>query len=424
MSRFRHSVLSPAGLAASVIAATCISVAAAEPAATNWPQFRGTGNAGLAIIAPGDLPVEFTEKDFRWNVPIAGVGYGSPVVWGEKAFLLTCDEKIGMGRVVCVSVADGKIIWNKDYRLEAFRRNKDNSMAASTPAVDAARVVVCWTSAKAVTVVALDHAGKQIWQHSLGAHKTSHGPSCTPILYEGTVYVANDNQGPSPLLAIDAASGRIKWQVKRPSGRAAYGTPLIYRPAGGAPQLVMSSTAGGLTGYDLKTGKQLWIAADANPMRVVASPLQAGDLIVSSSGTGGRGKWLIAVKPPASPGGAAQTAWKNQRDAPYVPTCVAVGGLLFSVHDSGIVACYRAATGEVVWKDKLPDRFYGSPVCAGGRIYVIGRKGTMFCYAAAEKFELLGKTPLGEASFATPAFAGARMLLRTHGRLICAEKKN
>ena len=423
MNRFRLPALSPALLAVSVIAAAC-TPAAADPASTNWPQFRGPGSAGLAALAPGDLPAKFTEKDFRWNVPIAGVGYGSPVVWGEKAFLLTCDEKIGLGRVVCVSVADGRIIWNKDYRLGAFKHNKDNSMAASTPAVDASRVVVCWTSAKAVTVVALDHAGKQVWQHSLGAHKTSHGPCCTPILYEGTVYVANDNQGPSALLAIDAASGKVKWQVKRTSGKAAYGTPLIYRPAGGAPQLVVSSTAGGLTGYDLKTGKQLWIAADANPQRVVASPVQAGDLIVSSSGTGGRGKWLIAVKPPASSGGQVQTVWKNLRDAPYVPTSVAVGGLLFVVTDTGGLACHRAATGEVVWKDKLPERFYGSPVCAGGKIYVIGRKGTMFCYAAAEKFELLGETPLGEASFATPAFAGTRMLLRTHSRLICVEKKN
>lgn len=356
-------------------------------------------------------------------MPIPGVGYGSPTIWGDKAFLLACDEKIDKGRVVCVSVDDGKTIWNKDFRLEAFKRNKDNSMAASTPAVDAKRVVVCWASAKAVIVVALDHAGKQLWQQSLGSHKTSHGPCCTPILHKGTVYVANDNQGPSILLAIDAATGKIKWRVERKPGRAAYGTPLIYRSAGGAEHLVLSSTAGGLTGYGLDTGKQLWTAADANPLRVVASPLQAGELIVSSSGTGSRGKWIIAVRPPASPDGEPQTAWKDERDAPYVPTGIVVGGLLFSVQDSGGVACYRAATGEVVWKDKLPGKFYGSPVCAGGRIYVINRAGTMYCYAAAEKFKLLGTTSLGEASFATPAFADKRMLLRTHGRLICVEKK-
>jgi len=424
MSCFRHSVLSLTGVVALVIAGNSLANGPAEPTASAWPQFRGPGGAGIANIAPGDLPAEFTAKDFRWNVPIPGVGYGSPTVWGDKAFLLACDEKIGKGRIVCVSVADGKTVWAKDFRLEVFRHNRDNSMAASTPAVDAKRVVVCWASAKAVTVVALDHAGKQLWQQSLGSHKTSHGPCCTPILHKGTVYVANDNKGPSVLLAIDAADGKIKWRVERKPGRAAYGTPLIHRSADGAEHLVLSSTAGGLTGYDLDTGKQLWTAPDANPLRVVASPIQVGELIVSSSGTGGRGKWIIAVRPPQEPGGKAETAWKLTEDAHYVPTPLVVGGLLFTVHDSGLIACYRGASGEQVWKARLEGKFYGSPVCAGGRIYVINRAGTMYCYAQAEKFKLLGKTDLGEPSFATPAFAGRKMLLRTHTRLICAQKKD
>jgi outer membrane protein assembly factor BamB len=419
-----HVLPAVAALAACVLAAAQPPAPAGGPAEANWPQFRGAFNAGLAGIPPADLPAAFAEKDFRWNVAIGGTGYGSPAVWGDRAFLLTCEENTGLRRVVCVAVDDGKVLWQKDYRFGVVKHNKDNSLAASTPAVDAARVIVCWASPKAVMVVALDHSGKELWQRDLGAHKTQHGPSVTPILYEGTVYVANDNEGPSAAFAIDAASGKVKWKVDRPSGKDAYGTPLIYRPAGGAaPRLVLSSSAAGLTAYDLKTGKQLWTAPEANPERVVCSPIQAGDLVVSSSGTGQRGKWLIAVRPPASPGGRPETAWKIERDAPYVPTSLAVGGLLFAVQDTGGIACYRAGSGELVWQDKLPGKFYGSPVCAAGRIYVISRDGTMFCYAAAEKFQLLGKTNLGEPSFATPVFAGNRMLLRTHGRLICAEKK-
>ncbi len=423
MKRFRLPAALPAALAVFVIAANCVWTLAAGPADANWPQFRGAFNAGLADISPADLPAEFAEKDFRWNVEISGAGFGCPAVWGDRAFLLTCDEKTGLRRVVCVAVDDGKLLWQNDYRFGVVKHNKDNSLAASTPAVDAARVVVCWASPKSVTLFALDHSGKELWQRDLGGHETQHGPCVTPIIHEGTVYVANDNQGLSAVFAIDAASGHVKWRVDRPSGKSGYATPLIYRPGGGAaPQLVLSSTAAGLTGYDLKTGKRLWAAAKANPERVVASPVQAGGLVITSSGTGQRGKCLAAVRPPASPGQEPDTAWKVDSDVPYVPTSIAVGGLLFAVQDTGGIACYRVATGELVWRDKLPGKFYGSPVCAGGRIYVISRDGTMFCYAAADKFQLLGKTNLGGPSFATPAFAGKRMLLRTHGRLICAEK--
>ena len=263
MNLSRIAAALAAALAVFVIAAICISAKAADPADANWPQFRGAFNAGQADISPADLPVEFAKKDFRWNVEIGGAGFGCPAVWGGRAFLLTCDEKTGLRRVVCVTVDDGKILWQKDYRFGVVKHNKDNSLAASTPAVDASRVVVCWASPKSVLAVALDHSGKELWQLDLGAHKTQHGPSVTPIIHEGTVYVANDNQGPSALFAIDAASGKVKWRADRPSGSAAYGTPLIYRPGGGAAcQLVLSSTAAGIAGYDLQTGKQLWAAGE------------------------------------------------------------------------------------------------------------------------------------------------------------------
>lgn len=402
--------------------ASFVSVHAKAP--QYWPQFRGVGSAGLAELSPDDLPAQFTQDDYRWEIKLGGTGFGSPAVWAGKAFVLTCSETTGLRQVVCVSVDDGKVLWRKDYRLGGVRHHKDNSLAASTPAVDANRVVVCWASSKEATVHGLDHEGNEKWRRSLGACDAKHGPCITPIIHEGKVYVANDNLGPSVLMAINAANGEIKWRVERPAGRAGYGTPLIYRPAGGAgPQLVVSSTAAGIAGYDLDTGKPLWAAPDANPLRVVASPMQVGDLIVGSSGTGGRGKWIIAVRPPKAPGGKAQTAWKLEQDAHYVPTPLADGGKLFTVHDGGLLACYDGATGKPHWKQKLQDRFYGSPVVAAGRIYVISRSGVMYCYRAGAMYELLGKTDLGEPSFATPAFAGRKMLLRTHTRLICAEKK-
>jgi len=419
--RLRYSVICVVTAACAI--ATLSAASPSEPP-SNWPQFRGAENAGLADIPAGDLPTTLAKDDFRWEIKLGGAGYGSPAVWAGKAFVLTCDERTGLRQAVCVSVEDGKVLWRKDYRFGVVRHHRDNSLAASTPALDANRVVVCWASAKEVTVHALDHDGNEKWRRSLGGYSTKHGPCVTPIIHEGTVYVANDNMGPSVLAAINADDGEVKWKTDRPSGKAAYGTPLIYRPGGGKkPQLVVSSTGGGIAAYDPDSGKPLWAAADANPLRVVASPVQAGDAVVSSSGTGGRGKWIIAVRPPKAPGGQAQTAWKLEEDAHYVPTPVAVGDKLFTVHDSGLIACYQSSTGKQLWKSQLEGRFYGSPVCAGGRIYVLSRTGILYCYAAAGKFELLGKTDLGEPSFATPAFAGRKMLLRTHTRLICVEKK-
>src|SRR5215831_2900020 len=54
----------------------------------NWPQWRGPNGDGLAPRS--DPPVEWSEtKNVRWKVEIPGSGSATPVVWGEKMFVLT-----------------------------------------------------------------------------------------------------------------------------------------------------------------------------------------------------------------------------------------------------------------------------------------------------------------------------------------------
>src|SRR6185503_12662338 len=61
----------------------------ADPERLNhWPQWRGPLNNGVA--PRGDPPVEWSEsKNVRWKVEITGSGSATPVVWGEKLFVLT-----------------------------------------------------------------------------------------------------------------------------------------------------------------------------------------------------------------------------------------------------------------------------------------------------------------------------------------------
>ncbi len=54
----------------------------------NWHQFRGPLATGVAPQATP--PTEWSEtKNIKWKVPIPGAGSGSPIVWGDRIFLLT-----------------------------------------------------------------------------------------------------------------------------------------------------------------------------------------------------------------------------------------------------------------------------------------------------------------------------------------------
>ncbi len=54
----------------------------------NWHQFRGPQDTGVAPM--GNPPIEWSEtKNIKWKVPIPGSGSASPIVWGNRIFILT-----------------------------------------------------------------------------------------------------------------------------------------------------------------------------------------------------------------------------------------------------------------------------------------------------------------------------------------------
>ena len=52
----------------------------------DWPQFRGPGGSGVGDDT--QFPTEWSpERNIRWKAALPGVGWSSPVVWGDKVFL-------------------------------------------------------------------------------------------------------------------------------------------------------------------------------------------------------------------------------------------------------------------------------------------------------------------------------------------------
>jgi outer membrane protein assembly factor BamB len=390
-------------------------------AAQEWTRFRGPNGTGIST-AKG-IPISWTESDFRWRVEIPGVSHSQPVIWGEKLFLTTALDA-GKERVlICLNKDDGKELWRKTYALPTHRpANRNASYANGSPVVDAQRVIACFVSRDHFWVRSFDHSGNEQWSRDLGTFESQHGHGASPMIYENKVIVTNDQDGESFVVALDLATGKPVWKTpRRPAPEyTAYGTPCIHQPAGGAPELLLSSQSHGLSSLDPGTGAPNW-EAPVYRIRVVASPVVAGDVVIGSCGQGGgAGNYLSAVKL-GGKGDVSKThvAYTLRKGTPYVPTPIYQDGRLYLISDAGIATALEAASGREIWSERLRAEFFGSPVMIDGRIYCATTRGEMLVLATGDTFQLLARNPIGEGTHSTPCVDGGRIYVKTLTHLVC-----
>ena len=64
------------------------TIFAADPAADNWPHWRGPLANGTSPTT--DPPIKWDVKTHvKWTVDVPGKGSASPIVWGDQVFVLT-----------------------------------------------------------------------------------------------------------------------------------------------------------------------------------------------------------------------------------------------------------------------------------------------------------------------------------------------
>jgi hypothetical protein len=135
--------------------------------ASEWTRFRGPNGTGVNEAA--DIPVEWKEENilFRTKLP-GGSGAGSPVIWNDKAFVLSADPETATRYVVCVDAMKGGILWQKEYPSTPHHLHTRSSYASCTPTVDEDRVYVAWSTPEQTILKALKHDGTEVMDEGSG----------------------------------------------------------------------------------------------------------------------------------------------------------------------------------------------------------------------------------------------------------------
>ena len=425
-------------------------VLAGQAPSSNWAQFRGPGASGVA--ATGNPPARWdlaTSKNVAWKTAIPGLAHASPIVWGDRIFVVTAVASSGSPTVVtgdsgkagidpandmvshtwrlmALDSRTGKVIWNRPVHqgVPRMKRHAKSSHASATPATDGRHIVALLGSEG---LFCFDMNGTQKWRADLGVMDVGlvddptyqWGPASSPIIFENLAIVQNDRHRDSFLAAYDLDTGAQVWKSPRQE-MPSWSTPLIYRGRSRAELVTNSPNA--IRGYDPRTGRELWRFADGGTQVKVPAPVAADNAIIVAGGYPAGGRPIYAIRP----GGTGEIqpsalAWKSERGSPYTGTPLVYDGIVYACTDNGILSAYDAQSGQRIYQQRVsPDAsgFSASPVAASGRIYLASEDGSIFVVKAGRSFALLASNPMGEILMATPAISGDLLVVRTRTEIV------
>ena len=413
----------------------------------NWPQFRGEKVDGLAT---GDtLPDTWsTTENVVWKADIPGWGWSSPVVWGTKIFVTSAvgeleREKLVVGgypggrvkptdvhrwMTYCIDFDTGKFLWEQEAHrgVPPEERHPKNSFANATPITDGERVYALQEN---IGMFCYDMNGNKQWEQRWGSFpmRGGWGPGTSPVLHKNTIYLVNDNERESFMLALDKTTGKELWRVAREE-RSNWSTPYIWEHEG-RTEIVTIGT-GKIRSYALD-GKLLWELVGTSGL-VSQTPVAKHGLLYV--GAGYHYGPLYAVRPGAT-GNITLTgdetsnqwiAWSQSRSSSIHPCYLISDERLFVLFDAGLLTCLNAKNGDTIFPRKRLDtgggRFYASPWAYNGKVFLLNEDGTTWVVEDGPEFKVLGKNVLNDYAWATPAIARGSLFLRTYSGLYRLQK--
>ena len=401
-----------------------------------WQSWRGPLATGVA--PDGNPPTTLSEtENLRFKLELPGIGYGTPIVSGDRIFLSAAipigpqlapvpdnapgahDNATVTQRHQFVALAidrnTGKIVWQKQLHEQVPHAgfHKSSALASASMVTDGALVFAFFGS---YGLYCLTVDGEAKWQHDFGDMqiKHGHGEGCSPVLHQDFVVINWDHEGQSCLFVLDKRTGKTVWQKDRDEVTS-WATPIVVE-VDGKPQLIVSGT-NQMRGYHLTDGTVIWSSVGLSN-NIVASPVSADGMLYAGSSY--VKKRMLAIRLSGAKGDITNTdhiVWRRQARTPYVPSLLLYGEwLYFMNHYQCFLSRVHAKTGA---EPDRPlrllgmDEIYSSPVGAAGRIYVTDRSGaTVVLSHDGATPKMLALNQLDDSFSASAAIVGDALYLR------------
>ena len=275
------------------------------------------------------------------------------------------------------------------------------------------------TANKSYGHLALAAAPQRGWSASIAGSSSKHRLAAAPVIGGGQLFAMGTD---GMVHAFDAATGAARWtQSFKISGD---GSSSVF--GGGASfdsnKVYITTGVGEVAALDAATGKQLWKAKPAGPLR--GSPTIAFGLVFVMT----QDNQIHALNSEDGTNGWNQSASSGQTGVFGVGAPAAGQGTVVAGFSTGELVAYRYENGRQLWADALARTSLSTtvgvltdidadPIIDRGRVYALGQGGRMAAYELTSGQRIW---ELNLAGISTPAIAGDWIFTLTDdAKLLC-----
>ena len=410
--------------------------------ADDWNQWLGSQRD--SIWRESGIITEIPESGLNvlWRAPISG-GFSGPAVADGRAFVSdykatdgdqTFDaggrSKVqGKERVHCFDAETGKPIW--EYEYDCPYNISYGSGPRATPTVDGDRVYVLGAEGHLTCLKVAD--GELVWQKDFKKEydlkeASIWGFASHPLVVGDTIYCLVGGEG-SVAVAFDKLTGDEKWRALSTSD-IGYCPPTLIK-AGGADQLLIWHSES-INSLNPLTGDVYW-SVEIKPaygMSIIA-PTHHGDHLLL---TGLQGASMLLKLDTDKPG--ATEVWRGNGLHPDHNPPIVHDNHIYGVDDKGHLRCIEMIEGKRVWESTatMPN---GRPAAAatcfivknGEHWYLTTEQGELIiAQMSPEGFTEIGRTTLLDATstnwgrqivWSHPAYANQCIYARNDKEIVC-----
>ena len=328
--------------------------------AEDWPQWRGADRlalwqeTGIVDELPGALSV-------KWSTDLRS-GYSGPAVANGRIFISDWLEDPnsrtldGTERALAIDEQTGEILWSHEWHTSYRMLSISYAIGPrATPTVDDDRVYFVGGTGR---LFCLDVAtGGVLWEKDYVAEYDTSVPVWGIVsgpLVDGELLIAVVGGEPDAgVVAFNKFTGEEVWRAITVGSEMGYAQPVIYE-AGGVRQLIVWHPLA-LASLNPVTGEQYWEEPwDVSMGVTVATPVKSGDyLLVSQFFNGSMMMRLNSDRPDATMlwKGQSRSELPGETDTIHamVTTPLIIGDHVYGVDSYGELRGLDARTGERLW---------------------------------------------------------------------------